>query len=117
MHMYIYFQTILECRVCDEVFRFQGEKVPRLLMCGHTCCHQCLTRLPVVGHAILCPFDRQPTEIGDSGVWGLKKNFALLELLEKLQNPMQNDSRSLSDSALSKEEGVLFFLLFNFLYS
>ncbi|XP_041358678.1 E3 ubiquitin-protein ligase TRIM23-like [Gigantopelta aegis] len=97
--------TILECRVCDEVFRFQGEKVPRLLMCGHTCCHQCLTRLPVLGHAILCPFDRQPTEIGDSGVWGLKKNFALLELLEKLQNPTQNDSWSLSDSALSKEEG------------
>lgn len=24
--------------------------------------------------------------LGDSGVWGLKKNFALLELLERLQN-------------------------------
>ena len=34
---------------------------------------------------LLCPFDRQPTELGDSGVWGLKKNFALLELLERLQ--------------------------------
>lgn len=26
------------------------------------------------------------SKIGDSGVWGLKKNFALLELLERLQN-------------------------------
>lgn len=26
------------------------------------------------------------SHIGDSGVWGLKKNFALLELLERLQN-------------------------------
>lgn len=82
--------TILECRVCDDVFRFQGDKVPRLLICGHTVCHQCLTRLEIHGTSILCPFDRQPTEIGDSGVWGLKKNFALLELLEKLQFTSQN---------------------------
>ena len=82
--------TILECRVCNEVFRFQGDKVPRLLSCGHTCCHQCLTRLPLHGRALLCPFDRQPTDIGDSGVWGLKKNFALLELLEKLQFQSSN---------------------------
>ena len=37
------------------------------------------------GCQLYCPFDRQSTELGDSGVWGLKKNFALLELLERLQ--------------------------------
>ncbi|GFR85038.1 E3 ubiquitin-protein ligase TRIM23-like [Elysia marginata] len=95
--------TILECRVCNEVFRFQGDKVPRLLMCGHTCCHQCLTRLPLHGRALLCPFDRQPTEIGDSGVWGLKKNFALLELLEKLQYPPVSSTSSLPDNVLARE--------------
>ncbi|XP_005107065.1 E3 ubiquitin-protein ligase TRIM23 [Aplysia californica] len=98
--------TILECRVCNEVFRFQGDKVPRLLVCGHTCCHQCLTRLPLHGRALLCPFDRQPTEIGDSGVWGLKKNFALLELLEKLQYPPLSPSRSLPDSVLAREQSL-----------
>ncbi|XP_033738589.1 E3 ubiquitin-protein ligase TRIM23-like [Pecten maximus] len=98
--------TILECRVCDEVFRFQGDKVPRLLVCGHTVCHQCLTRLPIHGYNILCPFDRQPTEIGDSGVWGLKKNFALLELLEKLQQTKQiSTSRNLfTDECLAREK-------------
>ena len=54
-------------------------------MCGHSVCHECLTKLPLRGQVILCPFDRQPTQIGDSGIWGLKKNFALLDLLERLQ--------------------------------
>ena len=62
--MYLNLQTILECRVCDEVFCCQGDKVPRLLICGHTVCHHCLSRLPVHGRVILCPFDRQPTDIG-----------------------------------------------------
>ncbi|XP_037658074.1 E3 ubiquitin-protein ligase TRIM23 isoform X5 [Choloepus didactylus] len=77
---------VLECGVCEDVFSLQGDKVPRLLLCGHTVCHDCLTRLPLHGRAVRCPFDRQVTDLGDSGVWGLKKNFALLELLERLQN-------------------------------
>lgn len=32
------------------------------------------------------PLFNSLSKIGDSGVWGLKKNFALLELLERLQN-------------------------------
>lgn len=36
---------------------------------------------------------------GDSGVWGLKKNFALLELLERLQNGATNQS-GMSEDAL-----------------
>ncbi|XP_032885725.1 E3 ubiquitin-protein ligase TRIM23 isoform X1 [Amblyraja radiata] len=81
---------VLECGVCEDVFSLQGDKVPRLLLCGHTVCHDCLTRLPLQGRALHCPFDRQATELGDSGVWGLKKNFALLELLERLQNGTVN---------------------------
>ena len=96
---------MIECRVCNNVFGVQGDKIPRLLMCGHTLCHSCLTRLPqsqenpqdvsqieqplVSIHSekaiIFCPFDRQPTSLGQNGVWDLKKNFALLELLEKLE--------------------------------
>lgn len=86
---------VLECRVCDDVFKLQGDKVPRLLLCGHTVCHDCLSRLSVHEHTILCPFDRQSTELSDSGVWGLKKNFALLELLERLQ--MQQQPLTTSD--------------------
>uniref|UniRef100_A0AAQ4P033 RING-type E3 ubiquitin transferase n=1 Tax=Gasterosteus aculeatus aculeatus TaxID=481459 RepID=A0AAQ4P033_GASAC len=92
--------TVLECGVCEDVFSLQGDKVPRLLLCGHTVCHDCLTRLPLHGRAVRCPFDRQVTELGDSGVWGLKKNFALLELLERLQNGATNQS-GMAESARS----------------
>ena len=36
--------------------------------------------------------------VGDSGVWGLKKNFALLELLERLQNGASNQTGMAEDA-------------------
>ncbi len=105
--------SMLECRVCDNVFGVQGDKIPRLLFCGHTLCHSCLTRLPhsthshldsssseplvrlnASGNVIQCPFDRQPTILGPNGVWDLKKNFALLELLERLDESDKDSSFS-----------------------
>lgn len=35
--------------------------------------------------SLVCPMDRQITDVGSGGVWSLKKNFALIELMEKLQ--------------------------------
>ncbi|XP_077442059.1 E3 ubiquitin-protein ligase TRIM23 [Vanacampus margaritifer] len=98
---------LLECGVCEDVFSLQGDKVPRLLLCGHTVCHDCLTRLPLHGRAVRCPFDRQVTELGDSGVWGLKKNFALLELLERLQNGATNQSGMAEDVLRGMGECVI----------
>lgn len=77
--------NILECRVCEEVFTLDGDKVPRLLHCGHTVCHSCLVRLQTCSSdvkLIICPFDRQPTELINNGIYCLKKNFALIDLLE-----------------------------------
>lgn len=53
---------------------------------------------------------------GPSGVWGLKKNFALLELLERLLfNP---DESQLSSNILSKQKEVNFFsILFRLIIS
>ncbi|KAJ1532083.1 hypothetical protein ONE63_000712 [Megalurothrips usitatus] len=97
--------NVLECRVCEDVFSLQGDKVPRLLHCGHSVCHACLMRLPQKDSAIQCPFDRQPTPVGNSGVWGLKKNFSLLELLERLQHASDKAAISffLSAEALEME--------------
>ena len=36
--------NILECRVCEDTFQLHGDKIPRLLFCGHTLCHACLLR-------------------------------------------------------------------------
>uniref|UniRef100_A0A3B4AX64 E3 ubiquitin-protein ligase TRIM23 n=1 Tax=Periophthalmus magnuspinnatus TaxID=409849 RepID=A0A3B4AX64_9GOBI len=98
--------SVLECGVCEDVFSLQGDKVPRLLLCGHTVCHDCLTRLPLHGRAVRCPFDRQVTEL-DSGVWGLKKNFALLELLERLQNGASNQSGMAEDALKGMGECII----------
>ncbi|XP_076639003.1 E3 ubiquitin-protein ligase TRIM23 [Colletes latitarsis] len=80
--------NMLECRVCDEVFTIDGANVPRLLHCGHTVCHSCLLKIrPCMTDQqfLLCPFDRQPTGISENHVYSLKKNFALIELLERLE--------------------------------
>lgn len=95
--------NVLECRVCEDVFGLQGDKVPRLLYCGHTVCHACLLRLPLRENAVQCPFDRQPTPVGNSGVWGLKKNFALLELLERLQYSHERATLFYTADLLEKE--------------
>ncbi|XP_008468289.1 E3 ubiquitin-protein ligase TRIM23-like [Diaphorina citri] len=99
-------KNALECRVCEDIFLTQGDKVPRLLHCGHTVCLACLLRLPIKDDTITCPFDRQPTPVGYSGVWGLKKNFALLELIEKIQTNDEKATESIplfSAEVLEKE--------------
>jgi len=93
--------SVLECRVCEEVFGLHGDKIPRLLFCGHTLCHACLSRLPTAQGFISCPFDRQQTLMGNNGVWELKKNFALIELIERIQN--QENSQAFSSTFLEKE--------------
>lgn len=89
--------NLLECKVCNDTFCLQGTKVPRLLVCGHSFCHECLAKLSQHEETLRCPFDRQVTNLADSGVWGLKKNFALLELLEKLETSSDsgNEQRTL----------------------
>jgi len=71
--------------VCEDTFQLHGDKIPRLLFCGHTLCHACLLRLPTQDGLISCPFDRQQTLLGNNGVWELNKNFALMEMIERVQ--------------------------------
>lgn len=104
----------MECRVCEDVFTLQGDKVPRLLHCGHTICHSCLLRL-YTSSSVQCPFDRQITPVESSGVWSLKKNFALLELLERLQRSNKaemNINSFLNAETMEKEEQVICLKIF-----
>jgi len=93
--------SVLECRVCEEVFGLHGDKIPRLLFCGHTLCHACLSKLPTEQGFISCPFDRQQTLFGNNGVWELKKNFALIELIERIAN--EDSSPTFSSAFLHRE--------------
>ena len=42
--------------------------------------------------------------MGNNGVWELKKNFALIELIERIQN--QENSQAFSSTFLEKEREV-----------
>jgi hypothetical protein len=46
--------------------------------------------------------------LGNSGIWGLKKNFALLELLERLQYTHERATISYTADLLEKERQVLY---------
>ena len=41
--------------------------------------------MPTQDGLISCPFDRQATLLGNNGVWDLNKNFALMEMIERVQ--------------------------------
>ncbi|CAI2326543.1 unnamed protein product [Caenorhabditis sp. 36 PRJEB53466] len=74
------------CNVCnDEYSTTVPGKAPRVLTgCGHTICHSCATSIAGTSFILYCPFDRTTTSIPRGDVQNLKKNFALLELLEKI---------------------------------
>ncbi|XP_063728832.1 E3 ubiquitin-protein ligase TRIM23-like [Symsagittifera roscoffensis] len=79
------------CKVCENGFSSSGERVPRLLLCGHTLCTSCLSRLlssednGTSSNNIICPFDRSSTFVPPAGVAELNKNFSLLEVLDSSQ--------------------------------
>ena len=73
------------CSICYEHYNDQS-KCPRMLSCGHSFCSSCLERLHH-GNTIDCPTCRNPVVV-PSGVQGLSKNFALLDIVN--ETPKQN---------------------------
>ncbi|CAJ0605473.1 unnamed protein product [Cylicocyclus nassatus] len=80
------------CNVCNEEYSAVEERrTPRVLTgCGHTICQGCAQSIcrPGVSY-IICPYDRVTTPVSGGEVRNLKKNFALLELIEKIQQSRQ----------------------------
>ncbi|KAK6734885.1 hypothetical protein RB195_018211 [Necator americanus] len=76
------------CNVCNEEYSgLEERRTPRVLTgCGHTICQGCAQSIcrPGVSY-IVCPFDRVSTPVTGGDVRLLKKNFALLELIERIQ--------------------------------
>ena len=66
-----------KCSICYGDYN-DKDKCPRFLGCGHTFCSRCLERL-LAGNTI-CPKCRKQGTV-PSGVEGLLKNFALLDIV------------------------------------
>ena len=69
-----------ECSICFERFNDEN-KCPRMLSCGHSFCSCCLERL-LRDNTIDCSQCRNPVVV-PSGVHGLSKNFALLDIVNE----------------------------------
>ena len=78
-----------ECSICFERFNDEN-KCPRLLSCGHSFCSCCLERL-LHGNTIDCPKCRNPVAV-PSGVHGLLKNFALLDIVNETAPKQQAEN-------------------------
>ncbi|XP_019647421.1 PREDICTED: tripartite motif-containing protein 3-like [Branchiostoma belcheri] len=74
-------EEFLVCKIC-----FEDYKKPKVLPCLHTFCEGCLVKyVPGKARNITCPLCREETALPDNGVAGLKGNFLISSLREKLR--------------------------------
>ncbi|CAK4490718.1 unnamed protein product [Aphanomyces euteiches] len=78
----------VECELCNEPYGDSEDHTPRLLSCGHTFCHSCLSGWAnsassnSAQNAVECPSCRRETIIGADG---LPKNFEVLRIRDELE--------------------------------
>ncbi|KAK2193096.1 hypothetical protein NP493_17g06059 [Ridgeia piscesae] len=75
---------LLSCSVCMEVFD-DTDHLPKLLLCHHTFCVQCLIRLAKQNQFLNCPTCRHNTVLTDpppGGLFALQTNFYIQQMRE-----------------------------------
>ncbi|EFP06647.1 hypothetical protein CRE_12027 [Caenorhabditis remanei] len=77
----------MDCKICLRKYNVTvPNRTPRILTkCGHTMCHYCIQQ-QTDDEKIVCPFDREVTEVTNSAARNLPKNYALLEVIERFGN-------------------------------
>ncbi|CAI2330014.1 unnamed protein product [Caenorhabditis sp. 36 PRJEB53466] len=72
------------CGFCATEFCASEEKTPRLLGCGHSVCEECARSISEGQDRISCPFCKIVTEVPDSDVMNLKKNFTIVNMFTRI---------------------------------
>ncbi|XP_071823472.1 uncharacterized protein [Apostichopus japonicus] len=94
---------ILSCPICLDVL-----DAPKILQCLHRFCTKCLedtlrTRAPLAG-SVQCPICRQDTDLPPDGVGGIKDDFVMAAILEKLKLEQELKQRKKGRSCSSCDE-------------
>ena len=98
----------LECSICCE--RFDDKKLcPRLLSCGHSFCSGCLEQL-FRDKAIICPTCRITVSV-PTGVAGLPKNFALLDIILAIPQHSGDESLHICEACDDEQHSATSFCL------
>ncbi|CAI2330026.1 unnamed protein product [Caenorhabditis sp. 36 PRJEB53466] len=72
-----------DCEICLTEFCKSAENVPRVLGCGHSVCEKCthdMVEEQETQDTLMCPFCRHVTELTDSDVTSLKKNYTIINM-------------------------------------
>lgn len=68
----------IECPVCTEAFN-RGNRIPLVLLCGHSICKKCTMELIDYKKAILCPLDRK---LDNRPMNQISFSYTILELID-----------------------------------
>ncbi|XP_071951634.1 uncharacterized protein [Antedon mediterranea] len=92
------------CAICYHRFSCNGKAVPRILICGHSFCTACLEKLigKVARGYVRCPSCKTDTIVSgfSNDVERLAKNFAVLEILEGLEDTGDKSSSNITNPVL-----------------
>ncbi|XP_021162995.2 RING finger protein 17 [Fundulus heteroclitus] len=76
--------TAAICKLCGETFKLPDDKfdgnLPRLLLCGHTFCTNCLVSIQCEG-IIRCPDCEIGSTLPEGGVYGLQEESRIIGLI------------------------------------
>lgn len=78
-------EGILECPVCVDQFD-RTNRLPLVLLCGHTLCKRCATNLIQNSGRIICPLDRK---LDNRPLLQISHSFHILELIERISDMSQ----------------------------
>ena len=87
-------EELLICKICYSKFSNKAENLPKLLVCSHTFCINCITeylRKRKKKSKFPCPLCRKETLLPKDGVKGLTNNYTILGLLDLLDTKPQPD--------------------------
>ena len=80
----------LKCSICQERYNI-STKLPRLLICNHSFCSECIKNLKKhENNFLICPKDEITTKFKNSGVEEFPLNFDILEKLRKKNSEKKN---------------------------
>lgn len=89
-------ETIL-CENCKELY--SGKRKPILLVCGHTICEKCLTKIMYAEKSFFCPFDRIFIKLAQC-----KTNIRILRIAENSSKKFPDIVNDLKASAKKRKE-------------
>lgn len=81
----------MECGVCFNLYKDEGDRRPRSLSCGHSFCSACVSAI-IKDDGLICPTCRTSHDV--FRLEQIAVNYGLLEILKIVGTPEEDENRS-----------------------